>query len=164
MSTVIKKAKLYNDKFLEIEFENVERQKDDSFVTDQFKLTAGHIVHDDLLKSFAALKPHVITLCELDEWENVVGQEEKLFKYSCTGFTIGGSNEHEGVTLIGRKTLSSKKVLNLITPFTKYDMETTDYEYSEELRIAVLNACAEVIAYLDGKHAPNPQLELELKQ
>lgn len=83
-------------------------------------------------------------------------------KFEVRSFTIGGDGDHEGVTISGFKKLRGSKVLNLNTPFTKFnpDFEFSGYEYLFELRRAVNNCVDEITEYIKGKHAPSPQLEL----
>lgn len=154
----IQKAKLVNG-CLEVEYTETQHESGNK-VSDTIKLSGGHKVHADLLATFDALTPHLMTLCEWCEFRDVEEHQDK-HRFSVTGFSIGGSDEHEGVTLIGRKNLKSKKVLNLVTPFVKFDDETTDYDYAHELWGQVSAACREVEAYLDGKHEPTKQMTLE---
>lgn len=156
----IQKAKLVNG-CLEVEYTETQHESGNK-VSDTIKFSGGHKVHADLLATFDALTPHLMTLCEWCEFRDAEEHQDK-HRFSVTGFSIGGSDEHEGVTLIGRKNLKSKKVLNLVTPFVKFDDETTDYDYAHELWGQVSAACREVEAYLDGKHEPTKQMTLELQ-
>lgn len=158
---VIKKAKIVNDSFLEVEYEEIGFENEQKF-TNKLSFTGGQRVHSDLKKSFESLVPYLVDMCELVEFidAQVPGN---VIRYSVTGFSIGGSDEHEGVTIIGRKSLLSKKVLNLVSPFAKYDPETSDYEYCSELKAAIAFASVEVVAYLEGKHEPSKQMSLELQ-
>jgi len=74
---------------------------------------------------------------------------------------FGGSDEHRGATVIAQRKLRSGKVLNLISPFTKFDSETSDYVHCYELDACCEGVVSEVNFYLGGKYAPDPQLELE---
>jgi hypothetical protein len=157
---VIKKAKIINDSYLEVEYEEIGFENDQKF-TNTLRFTGGQRVHPDLKTAFSSLIPYMVDSCELMDFTDAL-VEVNIIRYSVTGFSIGGSDEHEGATLIGRKTLLSKKVLNLCAPFTKYDPEVSDYEYSSELKAAVALASVEVAAYLEGKHEPSQQTKLEL--
>jgi hypothetical protein len=154
----IKKAKIREGK-LEIEYELITRI-DDVVLTDKITMIGGHEVHPDCRAAFDEMLIHLVELCELGQYHNLKENPELLADYSLTGFSRGGSDEHEGVTLIGRKDLSTKKVLNLVAPFTKFDPETTDYSRSIDLAVAVRKATDEVVAYLEGKFAPSLQLDL----
>lgn len=78
----------------------------------------------------------------------------------CTGFTISGSGDTEGVTLIGRRELRNGKVLTLTAPFIKL-VENRGYNFHTELA-EVLETCkSEIYAYLfEGKRRPEKQLNL----
>lgn len=158
----ITKAKIVNDNYLEVEYEEIGFEGEQKF-TNTLKFTGGQKVHADLKAAFASLIPYMVDMCELMEFTDAL-VAGNVIRYSVTGFSIGGSDEHEGATLIGRKTLLSKKVLNLVSPFTKYDPETSDYEYCSELKAAVAFASFEVVAYLEGKHEPSAQMTLELSE
>lgn len=162
---IIKKAKVVNGSYLEVEYDNKQMSTDgdgDTTFTDTLTFSGGQKVHADLLNAFDALTIHLAVLCEQVEFKVAFDEPSLLSRFSVTGFSIGGSGEHSGVTLIGRKDLKSKKVLNLCAPFTKYDPETSDYEYCSELYSIVSMACGEVVAYLEGKHEPSKQMKLEL--
>jgi hypothetical protein len=109
------------------------------------------IIHADLLASFNRMKVHLVMLCEQPEMSLISHATisdfdiSQLDNYVITGYVIGGTDEHEGVTIIGQKLLKSGKVLNLIAPFTKYE---DDYEFSEELGQDVQMCSYEVDQYL----------------
>lgn len=129
------------------------------------------ISHDDLRRRFNQLIPHFILICEqipttsmtpelFDDFaahiEDDILKEEILF-YKVTGFKISGSGDSQGVTITGQRKLSTDKVLNLNTPFIKFEDE---YLYANELRIAITECQQEVIEYMQGKKAPDAQLSL----
>lgn len=111
------------------------------------------IIHQDLLAAFNRLKVHLVMLCEQPE-ANLVTHATitefditQLSNYVITGYVVGGTDEHEGVTIIGQKLLKSGKILNLIAPFTKYEDE---YDFSSELGQDVQMVDYEVKEYLFG--------------
>jgi len=81
-------------------------------------------------------------------------------KITCTGLSMGGSGDYLGVTLIGRRELEEGKILNLITPFTTLKHENSSYMYRHELYSILMRIETEVLLYLEGKRAPEAQLEL----
>ncbi len=110
------------------------------------------IIHPDLVLAFNMLKTHLVVLCEQPEsgmvnHANIGGDFDitLLDNYVITGIVIGGTDEHEGVTIIGQKLLKSGKVLNLIAPFTKYE---DDYIFSSELSTDVSLCTYEVEQYV----------------
>jgi hypothetical protein len=172
LTLTIKKAKIADDTFLETEYLLTEADGDDT-VSTEIASKSRKIIHEDLKKAFNRLIPHLVMLAEIVDDENVdryhfdteeIYQDPRFDKFRVTGFSLGGNDEHSGVTIIGRKMLRGKKVLNLTTPFTKFDPETeqSGYHFLRELYIAVDLCEQEVQAYINGKHAPNPQLELDI--
>jgi hypothetical protein len=125
-----------------------------------------YLPHKDLTDALDLLRAHLAIICDLKEAKGMdLGEldddKEALAKLKISGFSIGGNDEHEGVTLIGQKTLPSKLVLNIIAPFTKYQDENNGYEYGVELQATISHCCNEAEMYLDGKIAPSAQQSLE---
>ena len=121
-----------------------------------------NLVHGDLKAAFKALTGHMAILCELREAKEESAPQElnDLNTVEVTGYSIGGTDEDEGVTLIGKRFLKSKKVLNLIAPFTKFANENEEYPYSYEL-MGAINLCGyEVEQYLTAKKWAIVQQEL----
>lgn len=168
----IKKAKLNSVGYLEVEFEQKVISEDNETFTFESAQKCTWSPHNDLLLALDALKPHLAVLCEQVEnmfeittYEKAFNQPHQLLsKLKVTGFTIGGSDEHEGVTLIGRRVLANNRVLNLVSPFCKWEDEHNGYEYSYELAAIISNLQNEVIEYLNGKKAPAAQLSLEFEK
>jgi len=136
-------------------------------------------VHIDLIDEFERLDFHVTLICEqvnLEEAEEVEEIVDNLMvrnhwklndhdtiiasKITCTGLSMGGSGDYLGVTLIGRRELEEGKILNLITPFTTLKHENSSYMYRHELYSILMRIETEVLLYLEGKRAPEAQLEL----
>jgi hypothetical protein len=134
----IRKAKLKDENFLEAEYNET---LPDSSNTVKKDCTAA--VHVDLKEAFARMDSILLGTCEQPE-DSTVG---------CTGFTIG--KDGGGATLIGYRELSTGQILNLTSPYTKF-------EDNGELEHAI-NVCkSEVLQYLfEGKHAPDAQMSLE---
>lgn len=155
MEITIKKVKLTSVATLELEYTETVEMDGETFRANVTK-KCEHTPHEDLLNTFDTLKPHLVALCELDTEQ----EENAISNFKVTGFTIGGSNEHEGVTLVGRKGLANNRVLNLVAPFTKWEDEHNGYEASYELKILIDKACDEAVEYLNMKMKPNPQQSL----
>lgn len=116
--------------------------------------------HDDFLTAMAKLAPHVLCLCEMIDHPDIA-DDLMLSKITVTGVSIGGSDEHEGCTIIAQKRLKTNKILNLNTPFTKWDDEHNGYEWAYELAELVSDIEVEAEKYLfEGKKKPSPQLSL----
>lgn len=118
-------------------------------------------IHEDFRNSMKALAIHLGLISE-----QVRGKIEKinpadqtiLDHITVTGFSIGGSDDNEGVTVFGQRKLKSGKVLNLVAPFQKYEDE--NYDGASDLASDIHAACEEAKQYLDGKCAPKAQLEI----
>lgn len=127
-----------------------------------------NLVTNDLKDAFNALVAHLAFLCEQKEADGKEcledlpkGIDKKL---EVTGYTIGGEDESRGVTLIGKRFLKSNKVLNLNSPFTKFDDENEPYQFSFELE-QVIQACEyEVNEYLFNKKWKIVQQELPFEE
>ena len=146
------KASVKNDR-LEVTFK--ERFTEENYSNEVSK-KCSQIVHADMKRALERLKVHLVVICDQNEANEVMEDFENyplenLSNYVVTGYSIVGTDEDQGVTLIGQKLLESGKVLNLIAPFTKYE-DTEAYEYAMDLS-ADIHACdCEVLAYLfDGK-------------
>ena len=175
----IKKAKIRNSQLI-CSYEETSDQ--DSY--DKIDRENNGAIHPDLQRAFDRLTIHVALIAEQitdvlwtrsnslltdDETLDIanyltIPEDDKLFlkNFTCSGYSIGGYDEHEGVTLIGYRTLNSGKTLNLICPFTKWEDDHNPYDYAYELEQLIRKANDEVIAYLtEGKRAPDPQMEIQ---
>lgn len=146
----IKKAKIKDDLFLEVEY--MEMVKDGE---NTIKKSSTSPVHNDMKAAFRKLDEH---LCRVCEQYNSLGNPDEM-NINCKGFTIGGNGDSEGVCLIGYRGFDSGKSLNLVSPFVKW--EGDDYSYTGELASIIEECKYEVNLYLfEGKHAPQAQQEL----
>ena len=155
----IKKAKIKDGLFLDVEFtEDLPgHSKKDT------KLSCTVPVHEDLLNGFNKLHKHLAILTDalekpskvkdLNDWE-----DERLLNFAVRGFSIGGNDENEGVTLSGAKE-GTYGLINLNTPFQKW--EASDYKHISDLGSDINDCIYEVMQYLfEGKRAPEAQLSL----
>lgn len=184
----IKKAKLKDNLFLEVEFDEHLVNN----IINKIKRESTAPVHEDMIKAFKILDPHLAMICEeisAEEFDRAVkekpvitaeliisdkkpgkGKKVDLFgtieldplpedAFKVTGFSIGGSTDSEGCVLIGRKELKSGKVMNMTSPFTKWD---DDYPYTSELSQAIEGCKYEILEFIvNGKQAPDRQQEIE---
>jgi len=164
----IKSAKIKNELFLDFSYEKKQDIKNDTI-----SQTSDLPMHEDCKQAFLNLLPHFVLICEQEKAskamkdfiKNGVEEEEKdvLQNYELTSFKIGGSGDSEGVTLTGKKFLSTGKTLNLNTPFLRFDDE--DYKYCMELVESLEELKNEVYQYMTGnKHAPLAQQKMEFEQ
>lgn len=155
-NVTIKKASIKDGNYLSVEYTEF---KPDG--VSKFSQDCKIPVHQDLKMAFAVLDDHL---------ENLSFQRDKKGKIetdaiSCKGFTIGGSGESEGVTLTGIRTLESDKILNISSPFQRFDGDFYEYKQTEEL-IEALDTCkSEVLAYLfEGKHEEDNQMSIPFEE
>jgi hypothetical protein len=145
---------------------------DDNTERTHDKIKCDQLYHPDLKRVFDKLIPHLIVICDqkeailIEDLENIDGdvlyfdgdssnEDSKNQRYIVTQFSISGSGESEGISLVGYKKIG-EKVLNLNAPFTKYE---DDYRFSEELALTIQSCIHEVEEYLNGKYAIK-QLEI----
>lgn len=164
---VIKKAKLRGHS-LEVEMQEELMVDGSGSVTNEITKKCNTLVHEDLKKAFNKLKLHLIVICDLRHSDIITNAEEfdkidlEQFKeYEVTGFSRGGEDDHEGVVLIGSRKFSSGKILNIVTPFTKYADENDQYDFASELSLDIASAVYEVEEYLFNNKYAVKQLEME---
>jgi|SRR6476661_891665 len=130
-----------------------------------FALTCAEQVHLDLTHVLSRLVPHLCLLTEQltetpDFWPDEAEELPARFEaFTVTGFSIGKGQG--GVTLVGQRTLTGGKVLNLTSPYVNYADETdAAYPYAPLLETEVGEVLAEVEAALRGKCTEYRQLDL----
>ena len=152
----ITKAKITKDNTLVATFKNENE--------DNVTVEGKNLIHKDLRAAFDELIPHLTFLCEqkeADGKDSIDELPEEIFStFEVTGYTIGGSDDNIGVTLVGKRILKSKKVLNLIAPFTMFNNENEEYEHAFELQQAIDACNYEVEQYLTAKKWAVVQQEL----
>ena len=81
--------------------------------------------------------------------------------YETTQIVFGGDGESYGCTLVGKKTLTGNRVLNLVAPFIMF---TDDERHGriDQLYIKAMKVYNEAVEYLGGKAVPDPQLQMDL--
>ncbi|MGV8136516.1 MAG: hypothetical protein AB2L20_15005 [Mangrovibacterium sp.] len=143
------KASIKNDR-CEVTYKEIFKEANYS---NEVSKKCEQVVHADMRKAFDRLKLHLISVCEQPEAVEITSENlyeldlEQFPNYVITGYTIGGSDESAGVTIIGQKLLSSGSVLNLISPFVKFE-DLENYQLAGEL-YADIQACDwEVSEYL----------------
>jgi hypothetical protein len=166
----IKKVKLIDRLFLELEYEEV-IQEAELFHTTEISMKSKREVHEDLVNAIDALIPHLSFMSEQIEDDDRFSGDmvefskmEEFKKFLVTGFSIGGSGDHEGVTITGRRRLRNNRVLNINTPFTKFNDENAgaeSYGRLEEMILDINTCINEVCLFVDGKYKPSDQLAIE---
>lgn len=160
MELEITKVKLTKSGMLEVNY----KDEDNNEIT----LKGSNPVHKDLKDALNKLVPYLADLTEQKEAEKIdfkhicCEKNEKLLKnLMVTGVTISGGDTFEGCTLIGKRTLQTSKVLNLIAPNTGFDPDQEQYEHCEDLRDAVNNVLYEAELYITEKKWSVAQKEID---
>lgn len=152
----IKKVKLNKDSTLQIHYDEI--IEGEAAGVNKLVIDSTFKAHEDLVNSLSALRKHLMLICEQAKTET----SSVINSIKVTGYVIGGEDEEsEGVTLIGQRTLTGNKILNLVSPFTKFNDESSDYKSLSDLVGDVGMVEAEALEFLRGKHAPDAQLEME---
>lgn len=123
-----------------------------------------YLVTDDFKNALDRFKAHLAKICDLKEagWisdEDLSYEKETLETIKVTGIVISGSDESEGVVIIGQKEIGSK-VLNLVSPFTKFTDDHEPYPHEHQLYEDAIHACYEAELYLFENKVAVQQLEL----
>ncbi|WP_127846174.1 hypothetical protein [Psychroflexus aestuariivivens] len=169
----VKSAKIRSGMFLTFTFE-----KSDDKRTDTIKDDSDLPFHEDLKQAFYNLIPHLVLVSELDKEVNIVNyidngidlesenEAELQFKYAIDEFKIDGSGDTEGLVLVGRKILSTGKEIKITSPKVKFyePEDKKQYRFLGELTERLEALKTEVVEYLNGKHAPLPQQEMEFPE
>lgn len=135
---------------------------------DTVTVEGKNLITKDLTNAFKELVPHMAFLAEQRE-SNLLDRMDELPDtiynvLEVTGYSVGGSDDSEGVTLTGKRFLKSKKVLNLNAPFTMFNNENEEYTYAFELQ-QTIEACEfEVQEYLFNKKWAVVQQELPFSE
>lgn len=118
-------------------------------------------VHDDLTTALNLLKKHLAIMCgqvtlkRYNAW-SVTQQEEFLSQFHPHGYSLGGDNKDEGVTLLGHRTIEGGYPLNLVSPFRRFDeKEESRYQLMPELEEVLDRLKDEASEYLDGSKRGN---------
>ncbi|MCA9179780.1 MAG: hypothetical protein KDB14_35230 [Planctomycetales bacterium] len=146
---------------------------------DQCTIDGGNVVHDDFSAAMENLSIHGLLIAEQiklmpesaktgtmyvdamgTQWPMRPAEKAILDDTKVTGYSLGGDDDDEGVVIILQRKMATGKVLNITTPFTKLASDEPEYQYTSELAEALAVVEREAVAYLEGKKAPNPQLEM----
>lgn len=124
--------------------------------------------HNDLRVAFSRLVPFFTDLTEQKEagminWDNLDGEEtvDALRKMDVTGLSIGGSNENPFITMTGRRTLNTSRILNLNAPGVEMNSETFEWEHIDDFDIAVQAVVFEVHEYIVNRKWEVAQMEFD---
>lgn len=174
VSRRVTKVKLKKDKTVDVTFEEtitviemVDGKENAKTVQADWTRIGKNILHEDFQAALDNLRPHLAILCDQVEAQNkdyykLDEDFEALDKYRVNSYSVGGSGISEGVTLTGIRYGKWGTALNLNSPFTKYEAGENEetYDYSFELRGMINHCNDEALLYVEGKMAPDAQLDL----
>ncbi len=166
-----KKIKLTKDGGLEVHYKGYTRSGAQRY-SQEVALVSQMPPHQDLLNAFDSLNYFLADLCEQKDCATetyltsisadagIDYHHPDAQKVECRGVTLGGEDESAGICLVGRRKLEGKRILNLVSPFRKWEDPNDGYEHMYLLEQACNILKSEAAEYLKGKYAPSPQGDL----
>ena len=124
MEIKVKKAKISKGGRVEASYTDVDGN--------EITLKGKNVCHNDL---------------KVDSVENI----DLLRKIEVTGVSIGGDDMNPIVTLTGKRTLNTSKVLNINTPGVELNSETLDWIHIDDFDVAVQGFFYEVGLYITDR-------------
>ena len=124
--------------------------------------------HQDLFTALKRLVPHWAVDSEfktIDDFNKKyfedysADEDENLKQYKVTGIHMKEKSGKRFVSLVGRKVLSTGKVINH-SPVFNIDSEDSNYLFNDYVKRDVEHFIEKVGEYMGGTHAPNPQLSM----
>lgn len=163
MQTIIEKAKIVKGTTVEIHFTEVNDKGDRS----KNSKSLGAPMHDDLTTAFANLGIHLAILTgyvKSNQVKNIETPKEELTEgFHVTSFSIGGTDEDQGVVISGHRKLASGKAVILNTPFERFEVkEESRYVYMDDLVDRLDRVKKELADYFSGaKRGAEKQQKLD---
>lgn len=160
MDIKIKKAKLSRSGTVEAVYIDTDGN--------EIALKGTNKCHHDLREAFSRLIPFFTDLTEqkeadLIDWDNLEGEVtvDALRKMDVTGISIGGSDENPFITMTGRRTLFTSRILNLNSPGVEMNSETFEWSHIDDFDIAVQAVLFEVKEYIVNRKWEVVQMEFD---
>lgn len=124
--------------------------------------------HNDMRVAIAKLVPFLADITEQKEadridWDDLDGAYtiDLLRKLEVTGVSVGGDGGNQIVTLTGKRTLFTSRILNLNSPGIELDSETFDWSHTDEFDMDVQGFFYEVEQYIVNRKWEVVQAELD---
>lgn len=149
----IKKVKLLKEgEKLELEYQETGEM---DATNDKICLTP---VHKDLKDAVSGLAVHLAILTDYIP-EKKAKDTEEIEKFVCTGYSIGGKEDQEGVTITGYRKTKRGGTVTLNTPFLRFEQsDESQYMLIGDIESKIETIEGEVRQYLfEGKRAPEQQ-------
>lgn len=162
MDIKIKKAKLSKGGTVEATYTDADGN--------EITLKGKNKCHSDLKAAFARLVPYFADLTEQKEadkydWDDVECENNALLmrKLDVTGISIGGDDHNRIITMTGKRTLITSRILNLNAPGVEMDSETFAWDHIDDFDVAVEEVIFEVGEYILNKKWEVVQGELNFE-
>lgn len=156
----LRKARLSRGGTIEASYTDVEGN--------EITIKGKHKCHEDLRNAFARLVPFFADLTEQKEadsidWSDLEGESNKdlLRRIEVSGISFGGDDTNRFITMTGKRTLYTSRVLNLNSPGVEMDTDTLEWEHVDDFDIAVDGVIFEVTEYLENRKWEVVQRELD---
>ena len=136
----------------------------------EISLKGNNICHNDLKTALAALVPFFADLTEQKEsdrinWDDLECAEnvDLLRRLDVSGVSMGSDDTMPMVTMTGRRTLLTSKVLNLNSPAVDLHGEQMEWPHLDDFDIAVQNFIYECEQYITERkwQVRQPELNFE---
>lgn len=151
----IQKFKFVQDK-VELQFSK-EVTIDGEHYRQDYTVESDLLPHTELKEGLEELKKHFALICEETESKDIEGIKKKeLSRLKITGFHL--KQEGAAICITGGKVLTNGKHMNFSAPLQKIDDE--EYAGQEHLVELLRNLEGMILEYIQGKHAPDPQLSI----
>lgn len=162
MNIKIKKAKLAKSGTVEAQYTD----HDGNEIT----LKGHNKSHPDLRTAFARLIPYFADITEQKEadridWGCLESAEnvDLLRKIDVTGVSIGGDETNKIVTLTGKRTLFTSRILNLNSPGIEMDSESFEWDHVDDFDLALQEVVYEVEQYITERKWEIKQMEIDFE-
>lgn len=147
MEIKIKKAKLTRGGRVEATYIDVDGN--------EISMKGNNPCHQDLKDAIGRLVPFFADLTEqkeapLIDWNNIEGEQnaEILKMLEVTGVTKGGDDNMPLIVMTGKRTLITRRLLNLNAPGVEMNSETFDWQHIDDFAEAVEAFFFEVHEYI----------------
>lgn len=111
--------------------------------------------HNDLRVAFAGLVPFFADLTEQKEADSINWMDldsadnvDLLRKLDVTGISVGGDDNNRIITMSGKRTLFTSRVLNLNAPGVEMESETFEWSHVDDFDLAAQDVFYEVKEYI----------------
>lgn len=134
----------------------------------EITIKGKHKCHNDMRVALARLVPFFADITEQKEadsidWEDLesAANIDLLKKIEVTGVSVGGDDTNPIVTMTGKRTLFTSRILNLNSPGIEIDSETFDWSHTDDCDMAVRGFFYEVEQYIVNRkwEVAMPQLD-----